>query len=252
MPRLKLPRFYLAFTLPHRLNKPLLVLEEADDITGSSGSSSTVTEIDAEAGYETETVDQTQRVGVLSGSRDSQRMFFVTKLITPGIKRQVLQSSTSECLDKLLEQPELSNSSYPGSAQDELFPPDYPHEHRMSTQRNGSLPQSAPVRQTAFTKAKTVGKAIQSHERPSPKVHIGTVGSGDMVTKSSRHRDEIAQKHGLIAFEMEAAGLCDTFPSLVIKGVCDYADSHKNKVWQDYAACTAAACMKAFLEEWSG
>jgi nucleoside phosphorylase len=36
----------------------------------------------------------------------------------------------------------------------------------------------------------------------------------------------------------------------MIKGVCDYADSHKNKIWQDYAATTAAACMKALLKEW--
>jgi nucleoside phosphorylase len=40
------------------------------------------------------------------------------------------------------------------------------------------------------------------------------------------------------------------FPCVVIKGVCDYADSHKNKKWQSYAAATAAACMKAFLEAW--
>jgi hypothetical protein len=37
---------------------------------------------------------------------------------------------------------------------------------------------------------------------------------------------------------------------LVIKGVCDYADSHKNKRWQGYAAATAAAVTKGFLENW--
>jgi hypothetical protein len=49
---------------------------------------------------------------------------------------------------------------------------------------------------------------------------------------------------------MEGAGIYAHFPSLVIKGVCDYADSHKNKQWQDYAAATAAACTKAFLKRW--
>jgi nucleoside phosphorylase len=48
---------------------------------------------------------------------------------------------------------------------------------------------------------------------------------------------------------MEASGIWDNLPYLVIKGVCDYADSHKNKHWQYYAAATAAACMKAVLEE---
>jgi hypothetical protein len=37
------------------------------------------------------------------------------------------------------------------------------------------------------------------------------------------------------------------FPGLVIKGICDYADSHKNKRWQPYAAGTAAAYAKELL-----
>jgi nucleoside phosphorylase len=46
---------------------------------------------------------------------------------------------------------------------------------------------------------------------------------------------------------MEAAGLMDTFPCLVIRGICDYADSHKNGKWQPYAAATAAAYAKELL-----
>jgi nucleoside phosphorylase len=46
---------------------------------------------------------------------------------------------------------------------------------------------------------------------------------------------------------MEAAGLMDDFPCLVIRGICDYADSHKNKRWQPYAAATAAAYAKELL-----
>ncbi|KAN0070408.1 vegetative incompatibility protein HET-E-1 [Elaphomyces granulatus] len=46
---------------------------------------------------------------------------------------------------------------------------------------------------------------------------------------------------------MEAAGLMDNFPCLVIRGICDYADSHKNKQWQGYAAATAAAYAKELL-----
>jgi hypothetical protein len=45
---------------------------------------------------------------------------------------------------------------------------------------------------------------------------------------------------------MEAAGLYN-FPCLVIRGICDYADSHKNKMWQEYAAATAAAFAKELL-----
>jgi len=68
--------------------------------------------------------------------------------------------------------------------------------------------------------------------------------------KSGEDRDEIAVREKVIGFEMEGAGVWDEFPCVIIKGVCDYADSHKNKKWQGYAAATAAACMKAFLKEW--
>jgi hypothetical protein len=68
--------------------------------------------------------------------------------------------------------------------------------------------------------------------------------------KSGQHRDQIAQLEGVIGFEMESAGTWEYIPTIVIKSVCDYADSHKNKDWQEYAAATAAACTKAVLEEW--
>ena len=44
----------------------------------------------------------------------------------------------------------------------------------------------------------------------------------------------------------------DEVPCIVIKGVCDYADSHKNKGWQNYAAATAASVMKAVMERYVG
>ncbi|KAF3260943.1 hypothetical protein TWF217_004786 [Orbilia oligospora] len=86
----------------------------------------------------------------------------------------------------------------------------------------------------------------------NPTTHFGLIASGDTVMKSEEDRDFIISRDGVIAFEMEGAGVWEKFPhSLVIKGVCDYADSHKNKKWQDYAATTAAAVTKAFLEHWS-
>ncbi|OJJ04748.1 hypothetical protein ASPVEDRAFT_153082 [Aspergillus versicolor CBS 583.65] len=83
-----------------------------------------------------------------------------------------------------------------------------------------------------------------------PHIHIGAVACADTVMKSAEHRDKIAEDEGAIGFEMEGAGIWDCVPCLIIKGVCDYADSHKNKLWQDYAAATGAASAKAFLEHW--
>ncbi|KAL4862810.1 hypothetical protein BDV12DRAFT_38799 [Aspergillus spectabilis] len=81
-------------------------------------------------------------------------------------------------------------------------------------------------------------------------VHIGTVASGNRVMKSGQHRDRIAGEEGVIGFEMEGAGVWGHVPCLIIKGVCDYADSHKSRAWQAYAAATGASAAKAFLEYW--
>jgi hypothetical protein len=66
--------------------------------------------------------------------------------------------------------------------------------------------------------------------------------------KSSKDRDLLSKKHNnALCFEMEAAGLMDVFPCLVIRGICDYSDSHKNDAWQKYAAATAAAYAREIL-----
>ncbi|EXL39960.1 hypothetical protein FOCG_17462 [Fusarium oxysporum f. sp. radicis-lycopersici 26381] len=76
------------------------------------------------------------------------------------------------------------------------------------------------------------------------------MASGDSVMKSGEDRDREVEARDVVAFEMEGAGVWDILPCIVIKGACDYADSHKSKVWQRYAAATAAACTKAFLGFW--
>ncbi|KAF2193564.1 purine and uridine phosphorylase [Zopfia rhizophila CBS 207.26] len=79
-------------------------------------------------------------------------------------------------------------------------------------------------------------------------VHYGTIASGNQVMRNAAERDKVsAELGGVLCFEMEAAGLMDSFPCLVIRGICDYADSHKNKRWQAYAAGTAAGWAKEVL-----
>jgi nucleoside phosphorylase len=79
-----------------------------------------------------------------------------------------------------------------------------------------------------------------------PEIHYGTIASGNQVIKHGETRDRLSKELGALCFEMEAAGLQD-FPCLVIRGISDYADSHKNKMWQEYAAATAAAFTKELL-----
>jgi hypothetical protein len=91
-------------------------------------------------------------------------------------------------------------------------------------------------------------KARRPPERKEVVVHCGTIALGNQVMRDGRMRDRVSRElGGILCFEMEATGLMNSFPCLVIRGVCDYADSHKNKKWQPYAAGTAAACAKEVL-----
>ncbi|KAL6808340.1 pfs domain-containing protein [Trichoderma sp. SZMC 28015] len=94
-------------------------------------------------------------------------------------------------------------------------------------------------------------KEIKRKDRSSkPAIHYGVIASGNLVVKDGVSRDEILQRleEKCICFEMEAAGLMNNFPCLVIRGICDYADAHKNDRWQNYAAATAAAFAKELLD----
>ncbi|KAF3133601.1 hypothetical protein TWF703_006658 [Orbilia oligospora] len=79
--------------------------------------------------------------------------------------------------------------------------------------------------------------------------NYGLIASGNSVIKSAEHRDMLNERFGgkLLYVEMEAAGLMNDFPCLVIRGICDYADSSKNGVWQEHAAAVAAAFAKELL-----
>ena len=81
-----------------------------------------------------------------------------------------------------------------------------------------------------------------------PVIHYGLIGSGNQVMRHGLTREKLREEREILCFEMEAAGLMDHFPCLVIRGICDYSDTHKNKKWQPYAAATAAAYAKELLE----
>jgi nucleoside phosphorylase len=190
-----------------------------------------------------------------------------TKLETTHYREQ-LQKSVAASLKKIQEK--MPGAENPGSKADTLFEPSYLHKHHNSS--TGSTftcdqciagPEDICEDALKMTCAKLgcdESRIVDRHkgadvkassEQHAVSVHFGVMGSGDTVMKSGQRRDRLAQDFGIIAFEMEGAGVWDHFPSIVVKGVCDYADSHKNKKWQMYAAATAAAGMKAFLKQWA-
>ena len=99
--------------------------------------------------------------------------------------------------------------------------------------------------------AKDSSYLIERRERAEheddPAIHYGLIASGNQLMKDAVTRDRLAAEKDILCFEMEAAGLKNHFPYLVIRGICDYSDSHKNKEWQGYAAIAAAAYAKDLL-----
>ncbi|THX68817.1 Pfs, NACHT and ankyrin domain protein [Aureobasidium pullulans] len=156
-------------------------------------------------------------------------------------KHERQTSEVSKILESMLQRnPEMGRSrprkpsyTYQGRENDRLFYASFEH---VSGGRGCKSCDSS--------------QEILREERDSnePEIHYGTIASGNTLVKNSFTRDAIFENDNTcICLEMEAAGLMNTFPCLVIRGICDYADSHKNDQWQRYAAAVAAAYAKEFL-----
>jgi nucleoside phosphorylase len=158
-----------------------------------------------------------------------------------------------------------SKAVHPGRSKDRLFQPDYLHKHREPAECSDCAVSAAAACDRAMERTcEELGCGQQPSDfvsrcRPAdtlqPAVHFGLFGSGDTVMRSGRDRDEIAaQNGGVMAFEMEAAGMWEIMRAascLVVKSICDYSDSHKNKMFQGYAAAVAAATAKSLLQSWN-
>lgn len=92
-----------------------------------------------------------------------------------------------------------------------------------------------------------VRRAERTADADNPAIHYGRIGSANQLMKDAVLRDKLSEKYDLLCFEMEAAGLMNHFHCLVIRGISNYSDTHKNDQWQGYAAMAAAAYAKALL-----
>ncbi|KAI9777778.1 MAG: hypothetical protein M1839_008573 [Geoglossum umbratile] len=95
--------------------------------------------------------------------------------------------------------------------------------------------------------SKLIPRPERTEGEDNPAIHYGLIASANQLMKDASARDKLAAEMDVLCFEMEAAGLMNHFPCLVIRGICDYSDSHKNKEWQGYAAMVAAAYAKDLL-----
>jgi nucleoside phosphorylase len=86
-----------------------------------------------------------------------------------------------------------------------------------------------------------IPRSKQTESKDNPTIHYGLIASANQLMKDALVRDTLAAEKDILCFEIEAAGLMNHFPCLVIRGICNYSDLHKNKEWQGYAAIAAAA-----------
>jgi nucleoside phosphorylase len=190
-------------------------------------------------------VVQYDLVKALSGGRRERRDFLsmppsvlLGALAELQAEHKNKESKMSEYLSNMVrENPRLVREPpgyvHQGSENDQLFKASYDHAGRRDCSKCNS--------------SQAVKRAPRNSKKP--RIHYGTIASGNMLVKSAAERDAILQHvgEGCLCIEMEAAGLMNHFPCLVIRGICDYADSHKNDRWQRYASATAAAFAKELL-----
>jgi nucleoside phosphorylase len=170
----------------------------------------------------------------------------------PDMLLQIVADLRSEHLNSPSKAPEilqearnkltpLERTKYedPGETMDSLFNDDYEHSSRdLDCDSCCDHTQS----KTRSDRGPSAGR-----QPDCPQIHYGNIACSDQLQISAMKRNECQKEFQVICFEMEGAGVIDSHPGLVIRGICDYSNSHKNKMWQNYAAATAAAYAKELL-----
>ncbi|TRX92231.1 hypothetical protein FHL15_006846 [Xylaria flabelliformis] len=144
------------------------------------------------------------------------------------------ESHFSQYISKILQNDHIT-FVHPGPEQDVLFESNYDHATVQSEQDGCDHCDPDKIRPR------------QPRETQNPIVHYGRIASGQNLIRHGMTRDRLAHEQGVLCFETAAAGLGDAAQYLVIRGICDYADSHSSKLWHSYAAAAAAAYAREVL-----
>ena len=78
------------------------------------------------------------------------------------------------------------------------------------------------------------------------------IGSANILLKDPEARDQLRDRFGVRAIEMESSGATQAaweagVGYLVVRGISDYCNPGKNDIWQEHAALVAAAYARALL-----
>jgi nucleoside phosphorylase len=154
-----------------------------------------------------------------------------------------------KALAKLQAQHEMRDSAVPSILKDMILK--FPKMAKQTAKKPGYVYQGAENDRLFVASSDHLGgidcracrevDVVPRDQRDStdPEIHYGIIASGNTLVKKAADRDEIL---GRLPKHVQNKCLCR-----VIRGICDYGDSHKNDRWQRYAAATAAAFAKEFL-----
>ncbi|KAK6525843.1 hypothetical protein TWF281_010887 [Arthrobotrys megalospora] len=198
-----------------------------------------------------------------TGALNNPPGFILTALSRLGSGQELRGSKISEYLDQMIAKfPRLTKYLRSESLEDILFKSSYGHVDISSAvseeEANENNEDESDDEEEEGEEEGEEGENCQHCDKSKVvkrkardmQVHYGLIASGNQVIKDAKFRDKLNNDLGgkVLCVEMEAAGLLHNFPCIVIRGICDYADSHKNKVWQEHAAAVAAAFAKELLE----
>ncbi|KAK7398286.1 hypothetical protein QQX98_012344 [Neonectria punicea] len=185
-----------------------------------------------------------------TGSLNSPPASLLTALTKLETEHAMNGSAIPEYLDELKEKwprlvPKYLRSD---SLEDVLFRANYGHVAESTD--CGAIPSSDGDEEEGEENCRFCDKTQVVRRKPRDmRVHHGLIASGNQAINDAAFRDRLTKDLGghVLCVEMEAAGLMNNFPCIVIRGICNYADSHKNKDWQEHAAAMAAAFAKELL-----
>ena len=174
-----------------------------------------------------------------NGSLNSPPTILLTALTKLSADHERKGSQIAELVRKMTSRnPRLRRKyKHPGAEHDRLYKSSYTHRGGDHRCENGCDNASSPLLQ----------RPRRELGPDEPVVHYGLIASADTLMEDAISRDHLIKEYDILCFEMEAAGLMNDFPCVVIRGICNYSDSHKNDVWQGYAAATAASYAKELL-----
>lgn len=186
-----------------------------------------------------------------TGALNNPPISLLTAVQRLKVEHALSGSRIPEYLNELKQKyPELASTYLRSdSLEDVLFNASYGHVNKSATDDDCNPDDDEEEEEEGTCPSCDKTMTVKRTPR-NMSVHYGLIASGNQVIKDTmlRKRLEKTLEDQVLCVEMEAAGLMDTFPCIVIRGICDYADSHNNNMWREHAAAAAAALAKELLE----